>query len=284
MRLVRYGEQGSEAPGILDADGVIRDISDYVDDIHGDALASQILDTFKALDLSTLIAVEGHPRLGPPVANVGKIICVGLNYRAHAEESNLEIQDEPVLFTKATSAIIGPTDTVILPKGASKADWEVELVAVIGSRASYVETAEAMNYVAGFCVGNDLSERAFQLQGSGQWLKGKSADTFAPIGPWLVTTDEVCGDDGLDIWLEVDGRRYQNSNTRLMMFGVAEIVSYISGFMTLMPGDLVFTGTPPGVGLGQEPQVWLQPGSQMRCGITGLGEQNQSVVAWEPAQ
>ena len=193
----------------------------------------------------------------------------------------MEVPDEPVLFTKAVSAINGPNDTIVLPKNASKGDWEVELVAVIGREASYVEPGEALDYVAGFCLGNDISERAFQLEGSGQWMKGKSCDTFAPIGPWLVTTDEITNPHALNIWLDVNGVRYQDSNTNLMIFTVAEIISFISRFMSLQPGDLIFTGTPPGVGLGKNPQVWLQPGAEMRCGITGMGEQQQHVVAWE---
>jgi len=280
VKLLRYGKCGEERPGLLDANGAVRDLSDYVDDFNGASLAPQSIEKISKLDPSTLEIVNNAPRIGPPVANVGKIICVGLNYHAHAKETNMEVPDEPVLFTKATSAIIGPTDTVVLPKNANKADWEVELVAVIGSRASYVDIADAMDHVAGFCLGNDLSERSFQLEGSGQWMKGKSADTFAPIGPWLVTPDEVNNGSDLDIWLDVDGVRRQESNTGLMMFNISEIVSFISQFMTLLPGDLVFTGTPPGVGLGQKPPVWLQPGSSLRCGISGLGEQQQNVVAW----
>jgi len=284
LRLGRYGESGKEVPGLLDSNGVLRDLSDHIHDICGTSLAPESIDKIGNIDPATLRPVKGSPRFGPPVADVGKIICVGLNYRAHAAEAKMDVPDEPVLFTKATSAIIGPTDTIVLPKNARKADWEVEMVAVIGRRASYVETSDAMSHVAGFCLGNDLSERSFQLEGSGQWLKGKSADTFAPIGPWLVTPDDVnCGHD-LDLWLDVDGTRHQDSNTRLMIFSVAEIVSFISQFMTLMPGDLIFTGTPPGVGLGQDPQIWLQPGAVLRCGISGLGEQHQNVVAWSPSE
>jgi len=281
MKLVRFGERGKERPGLIDRDGVLRDLSGVISEIDGMALAPAQLAMLAALETESLPAVTTDVRLGPPVASVGKIICVGLNYHDHAEESGMDVPDEPVLFTKATSAINGPNDPVVLPKGASKGDWEVEMVAVIGRRASNVTEQEALDYVAGLCLGNDVSERAFQLEGSGQWLKGKSCDTFAPIGPWLVTTDEIPDPHSLDIWLEVDGHRYQDSNTGLMMFKVAEIIAFISRFMSLCPGDLVFTGTPPGVGLGQVPQVWLHPGATMRCGVSGLGEQRQTVLAWE---
>jgi 2-keto-4-pentenoate hydratase/2-oxohepta-3-ene-1,7-dioic acid hydratase in catechol pathway len=281
MKLVRHGERGAERPGLIDESGVIRDLSAVITDINRATLAPSQLEKLRGLFIQGLPAVPEGVRLGPPVADVGKIICVGLNYYDHAEESGMEVPDEPVLFTKAVSAINGPNDTVVLPKYASKGDWEVEMVVVIGREASYVEPDEALDYVAGFCLGNDISERAFQLEGSGQWLKGKSCDTFAPIGPWLVTNDEITDPHALDIWLDVNGVRYQDSNTSLMMFSVAEIISFISRFMSLQPGDLVFTGTPPGVGMGQNPQVWLQPGADLRCGITGLGEQQQRVVTWE---
>jgi len=281
MKLVRHGERGAERPGLIDESGAIRDLSAVIPDISGATLSPSQLDELCSLFIQDLPSIPLGTRLGPPVAEVGKIICVGLNYHDHAEESGMEVPDEPVLFTKAVSAINGPNDTVVLPKNASKGDWEVEMVAVIGRQASYVEPDEALNYVAGYCLGNDVSERAFQLEGSGQWLKGKSCDTFAPIGPWLVTNDEITDPHALDIWLDVNGVRYQDSNTSLMMFSVAEIISFITRFMSLQPGDLVFTGTPPGVGMGQNPQVWLQPGAEMRCGITGLGEQQQQVVSWE---
>jgi ureidoglycolate lyase len=281
MKLVRHGERGAEHPGLIDKNGVIRDLSAVIPDINRATIAPSQLDELRSLLVQALPAVPAGARLGPPVADVGKIICVGLNYHDHAEESGMDVPDEPVLFTKAVSAINGPNDTIVLPKNASKGDWEVELVAVIGREASYVEPGEALDYVAGFCLGNDISERAFQLEGSGQWMKGKSCDTFAPIGPWLVTTDEITNPHALNIWLDVNGVRYQDSNTNLMIFTVAEIISFISRFMSLRPGDLIFTGTPPGVGLGKNPQVWLQPGAEMRCGITGLGEQQQRVVAWE---
>jgi 2-keto-4-pentenoate hydratase/2-oxohepta-3-ene-1,7-dioic acid hydratase in catechol pathway len=281
MKLVRHGERGAERPGLIDKSGVIRDLSGLIPDIGGATLLPPQLNQLRGLDARGLPAVPAGARLGSPVADVGKIICVGLNYHDHAEESGMKVPDEPVLFTKAVSAINGPNDTVVLPKNASKGDWEVEMVAVIGRQASYVEPAEALDYVAGYCLGNDVSERAFQLEGSGQWLKGKSCDTFAPIGPWLVTTDEITDPHALDIWLDVNGVRYQDSNTGLMIFSVAEIISFITRFMSLQPGDLVFTGTPPGVGMGQNPQVWLQPGTELRCGITGLGEQQQQVASCE---
>jgi len=281
MKLVRHGERGAERPGLIDESGVIRDLSDLIPDIGGATLLAPQLNQLRSLNARGLPAVPAGERLGSPVADVGKIICVGLNYHDHAEESGMKVPDEPVLFTKAVSAINGPNDTVVLPKNASKGDWEVEMVAVIGRQASYVEPDEALDYVAGYCLGNDVSERAFQLEGSGQWLKGKSCDTFAPIGPWLVTTDEITDPHALDIWLDVNGVRYQDSNTGLMIFSVAEIISFITRFMSLQPGDLVFTGTPPGVGMGQNPQVWLQPGTELRCGITGLGEQQQQVASCE---
>lgn len=281
MKLVRFGPQGAERPGLIDDTGAIRDLSAVIPDINGTTLAPSQLETLRTVNPAELPIVAAGTRLGPPVAGVGKLICVGLNYHLHAEEAGMAAPDEPVLFCKATSAIHGPNDTIILPKGSAKADWEVELVAVIGKKANYVEVDDALNHVAGFCLGNDISERAFQLEGTGQWLKGKSCDTFAPIGPWLVTRDEMADPNGLDIWLEVNGKRYQDSNTGLMMFSVAEIISFISQFMSLLPGDLVFTGTPPGVGLGQKPPVWLQAGEELHCGITGLGEQRQSVVNWQ---
>lgn len=281
MKLVRFGERGGERPGLVDGDGIIRDLSAIVADISGATITPSQLEKLRSVNPKDLPLVAPGTRLASPVNNVGKIICVGLNYHAHAKEADMPVPDEPVLFTKATSSINGPYDPVVLPKGASKGDWEVELVAVIGTRASYVEVEEALDYVAGYCLGNDISERAFQLEGTGQWLKGKSCDTFAPVGPWLLTRDELPDPGGLDIWLEVDGRRFQDSSTRLMMFGVAEIISFISQFMSLLPGDLVFTGTPPGVGMGQNPPVWLKDGVQIRCGITGLGEQQQNVIDWQ---
>lgn len=281
MKLVRFGERGMESPGLVDAQGQIRDLSSVLPDFAGAALSPERLDSLRRQPISELPIVPEGVRLGPPVAQVGKIVCVGLNYFEHAEESNMSVPAEPVLFTKATSALNGPNDPVVLPRNAHKVDWEVELVAVIGRRANHVAEEDALNHVAGYCVGNDISERAFQLEGTGQWVKGKSCDTFAPVGPWLVTADEVKNPNALDIWLEVNGRRYQNSNTGLMVFSVATVVSYISEFMSLLPGDLVFTGTPPGVGMGQDPAVSLKPGDAIRCGISGLGEHRQPVVAWE---
>lgn len=277
LKLLRYGLPDKELPGLLDQHGRIRDLSDHVDDITSKSLSAGLLARLAALEPDSLKEVNGSPRLGVPVGNIGKIICVGLNYRDHAEESGMEIPDEPVLFAKATTAINGPNDPVILPRGWSKADWEVELGIVISKTARYVDESDASDYVAGYCVANDLSERSFQLEQSGQWIKGKSCDTFAPLGPWLVTKDEVPDPGNLAIWLEVNGHRYQDGNTSTMIFKVPEIISYISRFMTLMPGDVIITGTPPGVGMGQRPPVYLKPGDQVRLGIDHLGCQLQQV-------
>lgn len=279
MKLLRYGPAGAEKPGMLDAQGNIRDLSDHVADIAGPALAPERLAGLAALDPAALPRVEGKPRLGPCVAGVGKFLCIGLNYSDHAAEAGMEMPAEPVLFTKATSSISGPDDDVVPPRGSTKIDWEVELGIVIGSHAKYVDESEAMDHVAGFCVVNDISERAFQLEMEGQWVKGKSCDTFGPIGPWLVTRDEVPDFQGLDLWLDVNGERRQHGNTGTMVFGVAYLVSYLSRFMSLHPGDLVSTGTPPGVGLGRKPPVFLKPGDEMGLGIDGLGTQRQKVVA-----
>lgn len=278
MKLVRYGAKGTELPGMLDAENLLRDISAHVPDITGAIFADATLAKIKGLDPRELPLVPGQPRIGPCVASVGKFICIGLNYSDHAAESKMAIPTEPVVFMKATSAIIGPNDNVVIPRGALKTDWEVELGVVIGREAKYVEEHEALSYVGGYCVVNDLSERAFQLEGTGQWVKGKSADTFGPIGPWLVTADEVPNPQDLRLWLDVDGRRFQDGSTKTMIFGVATIVSYLSRFMSLQPGDIISTGTPSGVGLGQKPQVYLRPGNEMRLGIDGLGEQRQFVV------
>ncbi len=280
MKLVRYGDSGQELPGILDSEGKIHDLSSVIPDLAGAALSPSGLDRLRALDVSTLPVVSGDPRLGPCVAGVGKFICIGLNYSDHAKESGMVLPAEPVVFMKATSCICGPNDEVVIPKGSTKSDWEVELGVVIGSRAKYVSEEDALSHVAGYCVVNDLSERAFQLEGTGQWVKGKSADTFGPIGPWLVTADEVPDPQALSMWLEVDGHRYQNGSTRTMVFGVAHLISYLSRFMSLQPGDIISTGTPPGVGLGQKPPVYLRPGNVMTLGIEGLGRQRQQVVAW----
>jgi 2-keto-4-pentenoate hydratase/2-oxohepta-3-ene-1,7-dioic acid hydratase in catechol pathway len=278
MKLLRYGEPGHEKPGMLRSGGEIRDLSEIIADIAGDALVPASLDRLRRVDPSTLPRVEGSPRLGPCVGRVGKFICIGLNYSDHAAETGTTIPAEPIVFMKATSAIMGPNDNVVIPRGSSKTDWEVELGVVIGTPAKYVAESDAMSHVAGYCVVNDLSERAFQLEGTGQWVKGKSADTFGPIGPWLVTTDEIRDPQTLDLWLEVDGRRFQNGNTRTMVRGVAYLVSYLSRFMSLQPGDVISTGTPPGVGLGQKPPVYLQPGNRIRLEVQGLGQQNQLVV------
>ncbi len=279
MKLLRYGPVGAEKPGLLDAEGTIRDLSEHLPDIDGAALAPAKLEELAALDTSSLPAVDGNPRLGPPVAGVGKLLCIGLNYRDHAEETGAPIPEEPILFMKSTTSIIGPNDEVVLPRGSLKGDWEVELGVVIGSRARYVDEENALDYVAGYCVFNDVSERHFQLEGTGQWVKGKSADTFAPFGPYMVTRDEVPDPQDLHLWLEVDGKRYQDGSTRTMIFSVVHLVSYVSRYMTLVPGDIIPTGTPPGVGLGMKPPVFLKPGNVMRVGIDGLGEQEQRVVA-----
>lgn len=279
MKLLRYGPSGAERPALLDRNGHLRDLSAHVADIGGKALLPAELAALRALDTSRLPVVEGSPRIGCCVGNVGKIVCVGLNYRDHAAESNMPLPTEPVLFMKPTSSIIGPDDDVEIPRGSQKTDWEVELGIVIGKPAKYVTEREALDHVAGYCVINDISERAFQLERGGQWDKGKGCDTFAPIGPWLVTADEVPEPHALDMWLEVDGHRYQNGNTRTIVFGVAHLVSYISQFMSLRSGDIISTGTPPGVGLGQKPPVYLRPGQTMRVGIAGLGVQQQRTVA-----
>jgi len=279
MKLLRYGPQGREKPGLVDSHGDIRDLSAIVADVSGDALHPDSIDRLRRLDPATLPRVDGSPRLGPCVAGVGKFICIGLNYSDHAAESNMPVPAEPILFIKATSAICGPNDGIVIPRGSQKTDWEVELGVIIGKTAKYVTESEALSHVAGYCVVNDLSERAFQLEGTGQWVKGKSADSFGPIGPWLVTADEVPDPQNLDLWLEVDGRSYQRGSTRHMIFSVARLVSYISRFMSLQPGDIISTGTPPGIGMGQQPPVFLRPGNRVRLGIHTLGEQSQIVTA-----
>lgn len=280
MKLLRYGAPGAEKPGIVGDDGRIRDLSAHLADISGAALSDEALDQLRALDQASLPVVEGTPRLGPCVGQVGKFICIGLNYSDHAAETGAPIPEEPIVFMKATSAITGPNDDVIIPKGSEKTDWEVELGVVIGREARYITEAEALDHVAGYCVINDLSERDFQIHRGGQWTKGKSADSFGPIGPWLVTRDEVADPQTLQMWLEVDGHRYQDGSTATMIFGVAHVVSYLSRFMSLQPGDIISTGTPPGVGLGQKPEVYLRPGQTIRLGIEGLGEQRQTTRAW----
>ena len=279
MKLLRYGDPGRERPGLVDADGRIRDLSSVVPDIAGATLLPESLTKLRDTDPSGLPEVPGNPRIGPCVGSVGKIVCVGLNYSDHAAESGLPVPDEPVLFMKATSAICGPYDDVEIPRGSEKTDWEVELGIVIGRPANYVSPDQALSHVVGYCVVNDVSERTFQIERGGQWDKGKGHDTFGPLGPWLVTADEVPDPQDLHMWLEVDGKRYQDGSTRTMIFGVAHLVSYISQFMSLQPEDVISTGTPPGVGLGQKPPLYLKPGQTMRLGIAGLGEQRQTTVA-----
>ena len=279
MKLLRYGPAGAEKPGLLDADGRIRDLGGVVDDIAGATLGDAGLNALRQTDPATLPLVEGDPRIGPCVGRVGKFICIGLNYADHAAESGMELPQEPVVFFKATSAVCGPNDDTEIPRNSVKTDWEVELGVVIGTPAKYVSEAEALDHVAGYCVINDLSERDFQLHRSGQWVKGKSADTFGPIGPWLVTRDEIADPQTLAMYLEVNGHRYQDGSTRTMHFSVAKVISHLSQFMSLQPGDVISTGTPPGVGMGQNPQVYLKPGDVVELGIEGLGSQRQNVVA-----
>ena len=283
MKLLRFGPKGHEKPGLLDAHGILRDLSGLLPDLTSAHLGRTWLDRLASADPAQLPAVAGAVRMAPIVADIGKMICVGLNYSDHAAESGMEVPSEPVLFTKATSAIIGANDAVVLPRDSVKSDWEVELGVVIGTRARYVAVEDALDHVAGYCVVNDLSEREYQLERGGQWDKGKGCDTFGPVGPWLVTADEVSDPQNLDMWLEVNGKRYQSGNTRTMVFTVAQLVSYISRFMTLNPGDVISTGTPPGVGLGQKPDpVYLRPGDRIALGIQGLGQQRQTVHAWDP--
>lgn len=277
MKLLRYGPQGSERPGLLDADGRIRDLSGIIDDINGAALAPAALSRLRSQDLETLAIVEGNPRLGPPLVPSGKFIAIGLNYADHAAESNMPIPSEPIVFMKANSCICGPNDDIVQPRRSTKMDWEVELGIVIGTRAQDVGEEAALDFVAGYCLVNDISERNFQLERGGQWDKGKSFDTFGPIGPWLVTKDEVGDPQSLDMWLEVNGDRMQSGNTRTMIFSCAAIVSYLSECMTLVPGDIIATGTPPGVGLGKQPPIYLRPNDVMTLGIRGLGTQRQCV-------
>jgi 2-keto-4-pentenoate hydratase/2-oxohepta-3-ene-1,7-dioic acid hydratase in catechol pathway len=278
MKLLRYGAAGAEKPGIVDADGNIRDLSADVADIDGGLLED--LSRLRGIDPASLPKVDGNPRIGPCVAGVGKFMCIGLNYSDHAAEAGLAIPSEPILFMKATSAIVGPNDDVLIPRGSEKSDWEVELGVVIGRTARYITEAEALDHVAGYCVVNDVSERAYQIERGGQWTKGKSADTFGPIGPWLVTSDEVADPQALDLWLDVNGKRMQTGNTAKMIFTVVHIVAYLSHFMSLRPGDVITTGTPPGVGMGLKPEpVYLKPGDVMELGVEGLGRQRQTVGA-----
>ncbi|MCF2905219.1 fumarylacetoacetate hydrolase family protein [Octadecabacter sp. CECT 8868] len=281
MKLLRYGPVGQEKPGCLDVDGRVRDLSGHVDDIAGDTLLPETIDRLKGVDVSTLPVVAGTPqddlRLGACVGHSGKFVCIGLNYADHAAESGLEVPPEPVIFSKWTSSIVGPDDDVVIPRGSEKTDWEVELGIVIGKGGSYIDEADAMDHVAGFCVINDVSERAYQIERSGTWDKGKGCDTFGPIGPWLVTPDEAGNYDDLAMWLEVDGTRHQNGSTATMVYKVPHLIAYCSQFMSLQPGDLISTGTPPGVGMGLTPQKYLKGGETMRLGIDGLGVQTQSV-------
>jgi 2,4-diketo-3-deoxy-L-fuconate hydrolase len=277
MKLLRYGPAGEEKPGLLDAEGRIRDLSGHLSDLGPDALGPEALTRLAALDPASLPVVDGTPRLGTPVANVAKFIAIGLNFADHAAESNLPIPKEPIVFMKAITSLSGPNDAVMLPKDSVKGDWEVELGIVIGTRASYVEEAQALDHVAGYCLVNDVSEREYQIERGGTWDKGKGCDTFGPVGPWLVTADEVGDPQSLDMWLDLNGRRMQTGNTRTMIFTCAQIVSYVSRFMTLMPGDVITTGTPPGVGMGMKPEpVFLKAGDVMTLGIEKLGEQRQS--------
>jgi 2,4-diketo-3-deoxy-L-fuconate hydrolase len=279
MKLLRYGELGKEKPGLVDTDGQLRDLSGVIDDLSGAALGNASLRQLAAIDPESLPRVTGQPRYGTPVAGIGKMICVGMNYADHAAETGAPVPEQPVIFMKATTAIGGPNDTVVIPRDSVKTDWEVELGVIIGEVTRDVAADQAMEHVAGYAVINDLSERAFQLEHGGQWVKGKSCDTFGPIGPWLVTRDEVADPQALSLWLEVNGHRYQDGNTRTMVFGVAALVSYISRYMTLMPGDIISTGTPAGVGLGLKPPTYLKPGDVIELGIEGLGRQRQDVVA-----
>jgi len=283
MKLMRYGAKGAERPGLVDAQGRVRALSGVVADIGADTLSPAGLAKLRAIDPASLPLVEKPGRIAPPWSWCGKFLCIGLNYADHAAEAGMALPKEPILFMKPISARVGPDDAVVLPQGSVKGDWEVELGVVIGTRARYVSEADALKHVAGYCVVNDVSEREFQLERGGQWDKGKGCDTFGPVGPWLVTTDEIPDPQALPMWCEVNGKRMQNGNTRTMIFGVKQLVSYLSRFMTLEPGDLIATGTPPGVGMGVKPQPqFLKPGDTMRVGIEGLGVQKQAVHAWNP--
>lgn len=279
MKLLRFGERGAEKPGLLDADGNIRDLSGHVDDIAGEVLFDEGLAKLAAIDPETLPVVDGSPRLGACVAGMTKFICIGLNYADHAAESGMEVPPEPVIFMKANSAICGPNDPIIVPRGSVKTDWEVELAVIIGKPAKYVSEEDALDYVAGYALTNDVSEREYQIERAGNWTKGKSCDNFGQIGPWLVTRDEVADPQDLAMWCAVNGERMQDGSTKTMVYGVKHLVSYLSNFMTLHPGDVISTGTPPGVGMGMKPQRYLKPGDVVTLGIDGLGEQRQDVIA-----
>lgn len=278
MKLVRFGTEGQEKPGIIDADGNIRDLSDHVADIGGDVISDEGLAKIAAIDVNSLPVVDGDQRFGPCVAGTGKFICIGLNYADHAAESGMEVPSEPVIFSKATSAICGANDPIIIPRNSTKTDWEVELAVIIGKKAKYVSEDEAMDYVAGYAVSNDVSEREFQIERQGQWTKGKSCDNFGQLGPWLVTRDEVADPQNLNMWLKVNGETMQDGSTKTMVYGVQHLVSYLSQFMSLHPGDVISTGTPPGVGLGMNPPQYLKEGDVVELGIEGLGEQKQDVI------
>jgi 2,4-didehydro-3-deoxy-L-rhamnonate hydrolase len=284
MRLLRYGPQGREKPGLLDEDGHVRDLSGHVNDLAGDVLGPDRLSQLASLKAKELPAIEGSPRLGVPVAGIGKIIAIGLNYQLHVEETGSKSRAEPMLFSKAITSLNGPNDPIMLPMGSEKTDWEVELAVIIGSKAQYVDEERGLDYVAGYAVINDVSERSFQKERGGQFIKGKSADTFAPIGPWLVTKDEVENPQDLDLWLNLNGGRRQTGNTQQMIFGVAHLVSHISQFMTLLPGDVIATGTPAGVGMGCNPPEFLKPGDVLEFGIEGLGQQRHDVIAYAAEQ
>ena len=279
MKLLRFGLNGAEKPGIVDADGRVRDLSGIVPDISGAVLSDEGMQVIRDADLTTLPIVSANTRLGPCVVGTGKFICIGLNYADHAAESGMDVPTEPVIFMKATSAICGPNDPIVIPRGSEKTDWEVELAVIIGKRAKYVIEADAMNYVAGYAVTNDVSERAFQLERLGQWTKGKSCDNYGQLGPWLVTRDEVDDPQAMGMWLTVNGKTMQDGSTKTMVYGVAHIISYLSQFMSLQPGDVISTGTPPGVGMGQKPQQYLRPGDVVELGIAGLGQQRQTVIS-----
>ncbi len=279
MKLLRYGPKGQEKPGLMDRQGVVRDLSPHVADIDAAIISQDGLRRLGAIDPTSLAPVNATPRLGVPIAGTRKFVAIGLNYADHAAESNLPIPSEPIVFNKWISCLQGANDDVVLPRGSEKSDWEVELGIVIGTSASYVTEARAIDHVAGYMVVNDVSERSYQLERGGTWDKGKGCDTFGPVGPWLVTADEVADPQNLNLWLELNGRRVQDGNTRTMIFGVAKIISYLSEFMTLEPGDIITTGTPPGVGMGMKPPIFLKPGDLMRVGIEGLGVQTQSVRA-----
>jgi 2,4-diketo-3-deoxy-L-fuconate hydrolase len=284
MKLVRYGRPGNEKPGLIDADGKLRDLSSIIDDIAPAQLSDKSLAKLSRIKPANLPVVRGKPRFGVPLAGIGKIVAIGLNYADHAAEAGLRVPTEPIIFMKAITCLNGPNDDVMLPKEVTKADWEVELGVVIGTKAQYVSERQALSHVAGYCIVNDVSERAFQTERGGTWDKGKGCDTFGPVGPWLVTRDEITNPQRLNLWLDLNGERCQTGNTRTMIFSVAKIVSYVSRFMTLMPGDVIATGTPPGVGMGMKPPRFLEAGDEMRLGIDGLGEQHQRVVAYRKAR